>query len=391
MAVLAKIKIENFKSFKESTTIDFTATKYTTLKDTNVENNLVKGCLFVGANASGKTNAINAISILLDLLFTNAVIDIGVNFCVFSKEPEMKLNYTFIEGKDEIQYFIGFDRNGIITKEQLLLNNEVVLDRIGLNAETKLTDNQYYNKEDIEERTLFLKSIYFNTKFTNFPALKKWFEFLSNSVYFNAERLQMLSGQALSFNVNNKVQLKEYLDLYGVEHINKFFDYFGFNQKIAYQSSQKLSEYVTAENILGNKDVFMKRNDMEIWMPIALESMGNKTLLSMLPGLLHVVECGGMFIVDEFSSAFHNELEELIIHYFMRNAKNAQMFFVSHSTNLLKNTLLRPDQIYTVSFYDNRGSKVKRVSSEQPRESQNLEKMYLGGVFGGLPKYKTEG
>ena len=119
------------------------------------------------------------------------------------------------------------------------------------------------------------------------------------------------------------MQLKEYLDLYGVEHINKFFDYFGFNQKIAYQSSQKLSEYVTAENILGNKDVFMKRNDMEIWMPIALESMGNKTLLSMLPGLLHVVECGGMFIVDEFSSAFHNELEELIIHYFMRNAKNA--------------------------------------------------------------------
>ncbi len=71
----------------------------------------------------------------------------------------------------------------------------------------------------------------------------------------------------------------------------------------------------------------------------------------MLPGLLHVVECGGMFIVDEFSSAFHNELEELIIHYFMRNAKNAQMFFVSHSTNLLKNTLLRPDQIYTVSFF----------------------------------------
>lgn len=388
--MLSKIKIENFKSFKESTTIDFTATKYTTLKDTNVENNLVKGCLFVGANASGKTTVINAIGILLDLLFTNAAIDMGVNFCVFSKDSEMKLNYTFIEGNEEIQYSIGFNRRGIITKEQLLLNNEVVLERIGLDAETKLTDNQYYHKEDIEERTLFLKSIYFNTKFTNFPTLKKWFEFLSNSVYFNAERSQVLAGQALSFNVNNKVQLKEYLDLYGVERINSFFDYFGFNQKIAYRSSQKLSEYVTA-NSFGDKVVFMKRNDVEMWMPITLESMGNKTLLNMLPGLLHVVECGGMFIVDEFGSAFHNDLEELIIRYFMEKAKNAQMFFVSHSTNLLNNTLLRPDQIYTVSFYDENGSKVKRVSSEQPRESQNLEKMYLGGVFGGLPKYKTEG
>ena len=106
MAVLSKIKIENFKSFKESTTIDFTATKYTTLKDTNVENNFVKGCLFVGANASGKTNIINAIGILLDLLFTNAAIDMGVNFCVFSKDSEMKLNYTFIEENKEIQYSI---------------------------------------------------------------------------------------------------------------------------------------------------------------------------------------------------------------------------------------------------------------------------------------------
>ena len=123
-------------------------------------------------------------------------------------------------------------------------------------------------------------------------------------------------------------------------------------------------------------------------MPYVLESLGNKTLLSMLPGLLQVVEKGGMFIVDEFSSAFHNELEELIVRYFMRESNNAQMFFVSHSTNLMKTTLLRPDQIYTVDF-GKEGSTIKRVSSEQPRESQNMEKMYLSGVFGGLPNYSN--
>ena len=51
------------------------------------------------------------------------------------------------------------------------------------------------------------------------------------------------------------------------------------------------------------KELYMKRKDIDYWMPIALESLGNKTLLSMLPGLLQVVEKGGMFIVDEFSSA----------------------------------------------------------------------------------------
>ena len=123
-------------------------------------------------------------------------------------------------------------------------------------------------------------------------------------------------------------------------------------------------------------------------MPLALESLGNQTLLNMLPALLHVVNTECMFIIDEFSSAFHNELEELIVRYFMEKSKRSQIFFVSHSTNLLKSTLLRPDQIYTVDFSQACGSTIKKASSEHPRESQNFEKMYLSGVFGGLPNYR---
>lgn len=386
--MLTKIKMKNFKSFKSETIIDFAATKYSMLKDDNTCDGVLKGCMFVGGNATGKTNAIYAISSLLDMLFLNANLDIPMNFCLFSQEPEMLLEYTFRFDQDEIVYALAFDKRGLVNKELLVLNGDVVLDRIGLNARTTLTENKNYNQADIEARTLFLKSIYFNTKFTNFPSLKKWFAYMENSVYFNAERQQALVGQALSFNVNNKVNLREYLETYGVEAINEFFDYFGFNQRISYENKQRISEYTVAQMPFGVKDIYMKRNNIDIWMPMVFESTGNKTLLSMLPGLLQVVNKGGMFIVDEFSSAFHNELEELIVRYFMQRSKMAQMFFVSHSTNLMKTTLLRPDQIYTVDFADAKGSTVKRVSSEQPRESQNLEKMYLSGIFGGLPNYR---
>ena len=94
-----------------------------------------------------------------------------------------------------------------------------------------------------------------------------------------------------------------------------------------------------------------------------------------------------MLILDEFSSGFHNELEELLIRYFMRKSNESQLIFVSHSTNLISNSLLRPDQIYAVDFGKD-GSQIKRFSSEKPREAQNLEKMYLGGVFNGVPKYE---
>ncbi len=75
----------------------------------------------------------------------------------------------------------------------------------------------------------------------------------------------------------------------------------------------------------------------------------------------------------------------------MKKSARTQLFLVTHSTNLLDNTILRPDQEYAVEFVAGRGGQVRRFSSEQPRLAQNVEKMYLSGVFGGIPDYKHEG
>lgn len=61
-----------------------------------------------------------------------------------------------------------------------------------------------------------------------------------------------------------------------------------------------------------------------------------------------------MLLIDEFSSGFHNQLESLMVRYFMQNQKCTDDF-VSHSTNLLSNSILRPDQEYTVEFHGNEG------------------------------------
>ena len=95
-----------------------------------------------------------------------------------------------------------------------------------------------------------------------------------------------------------------------------------------------------------------------------------------------------MLLVDDFSGAFHNDLESLLVRYFTEKSNHSQLLFVSHSTNLLSNSILRPDQEYSVEFRNEDGSSVKRFSSEQPRSAQNIEKMYVSGVFGGLPGYK---
>ena len=67
--MLKGYEISNFKSFKEKTFFDFSKTNYQVLSSSNVIDDTLKGVMFVGANASGKSNSIAPIKFLLDCLF----------------------------------------------------------------------------------------------------------------------------------------------------------------------------------------------------------------------------------------------------------------------------------------------------------------------------------
>ena len=382
--MLTKIKLENFMSFRNETIIDVTATNYKMLLDTNVYNNILKGLLFVGPNASGKTNAINSIRFLLKMLFSNEEVEIMNYFCFFRSSDLMSLEFTFKFDDDEIVYGFIIKIDMEIMDEYLKLNNEIKLQRKGTSAKSYITDKKIYNKDDIDKNTLFLRNIYFNTKFKGFFALEKWFNFLINSVYINS----VYSVTEATCHSNNNLLIRAYLEKSGTEKINNFFSHFGFNQKISYDNEHMVSDNLKLKILKNQKEIFLKRNDMDLWIPFENESLGNKTLLNMLPAFLHTIENNSMLLIDEFSSALHNDLEELLIRHFMYNSKQSQVFFVSHSTNLLSTTLLRPDQIYSTNFKDKNGTYLKRFSSESPRVSQNLEKMYISGKFDGLPGYK---
>lgn len=182
------------------------------------------------------------------------------------------------------------------------------------------------------------------------------------------------------------------MDKGGCREINSFFDEYNFEQNIEYEHSSKGKGVCLIVGPGENeKGIFFKRKGIEVPIPFAEESLGNQNLLRILPSFLSVIATGGMLLIDEFSSGFHNDLEKLMVRYFMEKSTYSQMFFVSHSTNLLSNSIMRPDQEYSVEFQREMGSSVKRFSSGQPRSAQNIEKMYVSGVFGGLPEYKEIG
>lgn len=378
--MLKKITIKNFKCFKNETEIDFRKTNYKLLEQ-NTEGKLLKGLLFVGENASGKTTAIQPVTLLLQMLFKDTELSLVLYHCLFGKERATSLKYEFeIDGHD-IEYSFSFSINDIL-EEELKLDCKQIIKRINQNAKLSFGEEDTFH--EIDKSILFLRKLYFNTKFEGNDVLQKWFEFLKNSVWINAysKEIHNFTGTPLFH--------QRYFEEYGTDKVNNFLDSNNFKYTVQYSRKMGKGENEIEFTEEQDKVVFLERKDIDIPIPLFLESTGNQTLINILPAILHAVENGGLLVIDEFSSGLHNKLEELLVKYIMNNSKKTQLIFVSHSTNLLSNSLLRPDQIYTVEFNGSEGSSLSKFSDEQPRVAQNLEKMYLSGVFGGIPEYGTE-
>ena len=383
--MLTKITLKNFKSFKNAATVDLMKTNYTILPQNVADNGVLKGCIFIGANASGKSTIILGVKLLLDFLFSERNLNSGIFRCIFGDSPCYSISYEFLIQNRSIRYSFEVDAGKSMISEKLFVDDKLMLERMGLSAKSYIAESEgiSYDEMDVGKETLFLRTLYFNTKFAASPVLEAWMEYLKKSIYIN-----MFNRTTISYGTA-ETSVARYLDQGGCQAINGFFNEYNFEQNIEYAHR---SEGGHIQFVVGNddneKDIFFKRKGIEVPIPFAEESLGNQNLLRILPSFLSVIENGGMLLIDEFSSGFHNELENLMVRYFMEKAKHSQLLFVSHSTNLLSNSILRPDQEYSVEFQSKEGSSVKRFSSEQPRSAQNIEKMYVSGVFGGLPAYR---
>ncbi|MDD7611108.1 MAG: AAA family ATPase [Spirochaetales bacterium] len=383
--MLKKVGIKNFKSFKNQTEIDLSKTNYNFLSQNVNKDGILKGCIFVGPNASGKSSVVLSIKLLLDFLFKERNIKLGVLKSLLSEDESFSLTYSFVIDSQEVTYGFSINPDKPFIEESLFVDNKMMMQRMGTSAKSFIVNEQgvSYDESDVDKETLFLRTLFFNTKFTSNKTLKDWMEFLQNSVYINAfERNIVYYGKDYK-----DLELSSYLKGNGLSKINDFFKEFNFEQDIEYtnQGAGNVSALAGEES---EKNIFFKRKGVEALIPFIEESLGNQNLLRMLPTFLHVINKSGMLLIDEFSSGFHNCLEALLVRYFFEKAKDSQMIFVSHSTNLLSNSLLRPDQEYAVEFNGKEGSSVIRFSKEKPRLAQNIEKMYVSGVFGGLPQFE---
>ncbi|MFG1927648.1 ATP/GTP-binding protein [Cryptosporangium sp. NPDC048952] len=126
--------------------------------------------------------------------------------------------------------------------------------------------------------------------------------------------------------------------------------------------------------------------------PLADESAGTRGWLALLWTVLPVLEDGGVLVVDELDSRLHPLLTARLLRLFHStdtNAHEAQLVFAAHDTSLLgtslsHETLLR-DEVWFVEKDADGASKLFPLSQFKPRHGENPERRYLGGSYGAVP------
>jgi uncharacterized protein len=140
--------------------------------------------------------------------------------------------------------------------------------------------------------------------------------------------------------------------------------------------------------------VFMqhKSNTPDAWLPLERESHGTRQLFRLAPLILAALDAGAVLVVDELEASFHPLLALQIVQTFndpIKNARNAQLVFSTHDTNLLGTTLgepsLRRDQVWLTEKDQEGASVLYPLTDYKPRKEENLERGYLQGRYGGIP------
>jgi hypothetical protein len=123
------------------------------------------------------------------------------------------------------------------------------------------------------------------------------------------------------------------------------------------------------------------------------QSAGTRAWLSLLGPALDCLEIGGTLLVDEIDSSLHPRLAARLIELFQAgetNPRGAQLVFTTHDATLLGPVLgddtLARDQIWFVEKDATGATSLFPLTDFRPRKEENTERRYLAGSYGAVPE-----
>lgn len=413
--MLIQFRYKNFKSFRDDTILDFSATKITEHSDRVVQignEKILPTAAIFGANASGKSNVIQAFRFMSTYVIdsfafggegddkkskTKKLKQTPFLFDKDSRDAESSFEVYFISSEEagckSYNYGFTLDQSGIVEEwlnaksktarsyKPVFYRNKEELDLSGLP-----TKSQEILRMTLEPETLIV-SLGAKLKISKLKCIRDWFYDTNFTNFGNPIENVFLSSLIPDGFADDKDVQKKVVDYFAT------FDssIVGFNIEVI-KSDDEDSRHIKIDalhKVLGS-DEFAS-------IPLEEESDGTLKMFALYPALQDTLESGGVLFVDELNARLHPLLVRGFLITFLNpetNPNHAQLVFTTHDSWQLSNNLLRRDEIWftekeqsgvstlysLADFVDEDGSKI--------RKDESYEKNYLLGKYGAIPTLK---
>ena len=414
--MLLQFNFKNFKSFRDDTTLDMTATKISEYEKHIIkfggEQVLPIAAIF-GANASGKSNVVEAFRYMHQYVLFS--LNYGGDapkktkdgfarptpfiFDSNSKDAESFFEVYFIDDKDEKEktYNYGFAIDSFgVTEEWLNVKAKTAKEANRLfyrNRKTNELDlSGFSNKVKdnlviaLEKETL-LVSLGAKLKVDKLKFIQDWFiqnEFTDFGKPIENVFLSSIVPEDFATDVNVRKKVVDYLSAFD----DSIVDFKVEVIKGETEDDKKLRIDAVHKMLDGNGFASI---------PLQHESAGTLKMFSLYQWVNDVLTTGGVLVVDELNAKLHPLLVRVFTQTFLNkylNPNNAQLIFTTHDSWQLNANLLRRDEIWFTDKQNNGVSQLYSLADfvdedgVKIRKDENYEKNYLLGKYGAIPTLK---
>ena len=401
--MLIRFSFKNFKSFKNENCLDMEATslkehEYNIAKTENGD--YLKIVAIYGANASGKTNVLQAFSYMKqkvlvsdDSRINNNLSEENIFTFMINNEP-ISLEVEILAENNKI-YKYGFEvlNNAIISEwlyEKRVNKFYEIFDRTNNNIEVKDNKNKLLGLANVDEKTLFL-NVFAKIDKNNedFNNVYNWF--------IDANYLD-LGDPNFENALNNRISLKIIEDKKYKEELLKFIKTFDATIDSINISPNSLEELKNTNGVVKVELVHNGEDGNKKALPLVLESNGTMKMFHLLDFLMDTLRNGRVLFVDELDAKLHPLLTRYIINLFHNSEKNignGQLIYSTHDTVNLNKETFRRDEIWFVEKDKNGISDLYSLSdyiiedengnTKKVRNDATYNKDYLTGRYGAIP------
>ena len=130
------------------------------------------------------------------------------------------------------------------------------------------------------------------------------------------------------------------------------------------------------------------RDGEQVYLDLDMESAGTRRLLFVLGPAFRALDEGTPLFVDELDASLHTQAAEAVLRLFCSpetNPKGAQLVATTHDTNLMRSPLLRRDQLWFTEKDAAGATRLYPLTDIRTRKGDDIGKGYLQGRYGAVP------